>query len=117
MPSVVTRLAPENTALPKTFDHLDETTIYMQHFMDNLDVTIFRSAITEQGRFLIGNAAVRSQLPLQSFDVNDFAGKSEDDLALILTLSMIAGKTVKDAYEHEENLGNPLQFTVNMATA
>lgn len=117
MPSVIARLTPENTVLPKTFDHSDETTNYMQHFMDNLDVTISSSAITEQGRFLIGNAAVRSQLPLQSFDVNDFAGKSEDDLALILTLSMIAGKTVKDAYEQEEDLGNPLRVTVNMATA
>ena len=54
---------------------------------------------------------------MTAFDVNDFAGKSDDDLAMVLTLSLIAGKRVKDAFFNSEDLGETLKVTVNMATA
>ncbi|MEM5031368.1 ParM/StbA family protein [Limosilactobacillus fermentum] len=82
-----------------------------------MDVTISSSVVKRQGRFLIAQAAVDSQLPMTMFDVNDFAGKADDDLAVILTLSMIAGKRVKDAFKEGEDLTENLKVTVNMATA
>lgn len=117
MPSVIARLSAQNTPKPRIFKNDDATKNYLKHFLDNLDVTVSSSAVSEQGRFLIGQAAVNSHLPLQSFDVNDFAGKSEDDLAVILTLSLIAGKAVKDAYEQGNDLTDTLKVNVNMATA
>ena len=44
-------------------------------------------------------------------------GKSQSDLSLILTLSMIAGKRVKDAYEAGDDLSETLKAEVIMATA
>ena len=54
---------------------------------------------------------------MRAFDVNDFTGKSETDLAIILTLSLIAGKKVKEAYEAGQDLKETLKVKVNMATA
>lgn len=100
-----------------TFDDQQQEIEYMNHFMDHLDASISSSAVKLQGRFFVGPAAVESQLPLSTFDLNDFGGKADDDLSLILTLSMIAGKRVMEAVAKGEDLAETLNVTVKMATA
>lgn len=117
IPSVIARLQPQNINAPLAFGSQQEQDDYFANFLDHLDISISSSEVRDSGRFLVGPAAVNSQLPLTSFDVNDFGGKSEDDLSLILSLSLIAGKRVADAYRAGEPLTEPLQVTVNMATA
>lgn len=117
MPSVIASEKPQDITEPVSFDDQEQQAAYMKDFINKLDVSVSSSAVTKQGRYLIGQAAVNSNLPLTAFDVNDFAGKSDDDLAMVLTLSLIAGKRVKDAFFNSEDLDETLKVTVNMATA
>ena len=89
----------------------------MKDFLNNMDVSVSSNSVKISGRFLVGNAAVDSGLPIRSFDVNDYTGKSKTDLAIILTLSMIAGKKVQEAYAAGQDLKEALKVKVNMATA
>ena len=66
---------------------------------------------------MVGNNASNSGLPLTSFDLNDLSGKSDVDLTVLLTLSLIAGNRVKKAYEKGESLNDPLKVEVSMTTA
>lgn len=116
-PSVIANEPEQEITAPVEFDNADQQQQYMVNFLNQMDVTISSSVVKRQGRFLIAQAAVDSQLPMTMFDVNDFAGKADDDLAVILTLSMIAGKRVKDAFKEGEDLTENLKVTVNMATA
>lgn len=117
VPSVIAALQPQNINAPVTFDNTTDRDRYFADFLNHLDVSISSSEVASSQRYLVGQAAVDSQLPLTSFDVSDFGGKSEDDLSLILTLSLIAGKRVQAAYLDQEDLNVPLHVTVNMATA
>ncbi|MCT3034235.1 ParM/StbA family protein [Pediococcus parvulus] len=116
-PSVLAVEREQDLTSPVEFDNEEEQDQYMDQLLNQLDVTVSSSAVKRQGRFFVGQAAVESQLPLTMFDVNDFTGKADDDLALILTLSLIAGKRVKEAYFANEDLSSNLKVTVNMATA
>lgn len=117
MPSVIAQEHPEDITSPIEFNNEEAKQVYMDNFLNNMDVTVSSSSVTRQGRFLVGRAAVNSQLPLNYFDVNDYAGKSDDDLAVILTLSLIAGNTVKEAFKAGDSLTNTLKVNVTMATA
>lgn len=115
-PSVVAKESAQNIPVPVEFDNKAEMDAYMTHFTDHLDVTVSSTAVKEQGRYLVGNAAIESGLPTQKFDINDYTGKSESDLSPILALSLIAGKRVQEAYSNGENLNDTLKATVNFVT-
>lgn len=116
-PSVLAVQREQDIIAPVEFDNKSEQDVYMENFLNKMDVTVSSSSVKKQGRFLIGNAAVNSQLPLRKFDINDYSGKSDSDLSLIYTLSMIAGKKVKESYDNGDNLSKPLEVSVNMLTA
>ena len=97
-PSVIASERPQDIQAPTEFDTKEEQNAYMKDFLNNMDVSVSSNSVKISGRFLVGNAAVDSGLPIRSFDVNDYTGKSKTDLAIILTLSMIAGKKVQEAY-------------------
>lgn len=118
MPSVIAFKNSQNLTAPIKFSGKDEQTKkYMENFLDNMDVTVSSAATQTQERFLVGNAAIDSHLPLTTFDVNDYSGKSESELTPLLTLSLIAGKRVIDAFNKGEDLSEPLKVTVFMTTA
>lgn len=89
---------------------------YMENFLDNMDVSISSSSVNRTGRFLIGRAASKAASRTQTFNIYSGKGKSDDDLSVILTLSMIAGQRVKLAYEASADLSKPLNADVIMAT-
>ena len=89
---------------------------YMENFLDNMDVSISSSSVNRTGRFLIGRAASKAASRTQTFNIYSGKGKSDDDLSVILTLSMIAGQRVKLAYDANADLSKPLNADVIMAT-
>ena len=103
-PSVFTIEREQDIASPVEFESKSQKDEYMKEFLNHMDVTISSSSIKTPGRFLIGQNAVDQNLPLTHFDINDYAGKAESDYSLILTLSMIAGAAVEQAYEEGKDL-------------
>lgn len=116
-PSVLALQREQDIAKPVEFDSEKEKLSYLSDMINHMDVTVSSSAVKTQGRFLLGNAAVKSSLPMRAFDVNDFTGKSDNDLSIILTLGMIAAQRVALAVENNEDLSEQLNAEVNMTTA
>lgn len=116
-PSVLALQREQDIAKPVEFDSEKEKLSYLSDMIDHMDVTVSSSAVKTQGRFLLGTAAVKSSLPMRAFDVNDFTGKSDNDLSIILTLGMIAAQRVALAVENGEDLSEQLNAEVNMTTA
>lgn len=116
-PSAIVLQRKQDLFDPIKFDDEDQEDAYMTDLIDHMDVTISSSAVKTPGRFLVGKAARDSKLPLKTFDVNDMSGKSESDLAMIINLSAIAAKKVKEAWENEEDLSQQLEADIFMTTA
>lgn len=116
-PSVMVVQRQQDLFDPITFDDESEKEQYISHMIDHMDISVQSTAVKMQGRFLVGQSAVDSNLNTKSFDVNDMSGKSETDLSLIFTLGMIAAQRVKKAYKNGEDLGKQLETEVYMATA
>lgn len=116
-PSVIAIQREQDLNKPVEFNSNQEKLTYLEGMINHMDVTISSSAVKTQGRFLVGNAAIKSSLPLKAFDVNDFTGKSDDDLAIILTLSMIAAQRISLAVKNGEDLSDQLSTEINMTTA
>lgn len=116
-PSVFAIEREQDIPSPVEFENKAQKDAYMADFINRMDVTISSSAIKTQGRFMIGDNAVKRNLALTHFDINDFAGKAESDYSLIFTLSMIAGRAVEEAYEKGEDLSEPIKVTTRMAAA
>ena len=116
-PSVLALQREQDIVKPVEFDSEKEKLSYLSDMIDHMDVTVSSSAVKTQGRFLLGTAAIKSSLPMRAFDVNDFTGKSDNDLSIILTLGMIAAQRVALAVENGEDLSEQLNTVVNMTTA
>lgn len=116
-PSVIAIQREQDLNKPVEFNSNQEKLTYLEGMINHMDVTISSSAVKTQGRFLVGNAAIKSSLPLKAFDVNDFTGKSDNDLAIILTLSMIAAQRISLAVKNGEDLSDQLSTEINMTTA
>lgn len=117
IPSVIAIQRSQNYHKPATFDTEVEQDHYFQNLKDHMDISIASPSVDLQGRFLVGQSALDAGLPTRAFDVNDFRGKSETDLSLILTLSRIANQVVTDAYFNQDDLNEVLSAEVQMATA
>lgn len=118
MPSILAVKKQQNNYDPVAFDNKDQEETYMKDFLSHLDMTVNSPAVNMQGRFLLGQSAIESQLQsTREFDVNDASGKSDTDLSILLTLGVIAGQRVKNAYVNGEDLYEQLNVVVTMATA
>lgn len=116
-PSVIATQREQDILAPVEFDSKADRDAYMNDFLSHMDVTISSSAVKMQGRYLIGNAAIERGLQLTAFDINSLSGKSDSDLSLIFTLSLAAGKAVKEAFSKGEDLSKPLSTEVTLVTA
>src|SRR5699024_9759755 len=116
-PSVLAIQREQDILAPVEYEDQSEKDVYMKDFLNHMDVTVSSSSVKMQGRYLIGNAAIDSGLQLTSFDINSLSGKAGSDLSLIFTLSLAAGKRVKEAYESGEDLSNTLKTEVTLVTA
>ena len=126
IPSTAAILRAQDEFDPAKFERSSQLAEYMVDFMDHLDVSVQSAQVKETRRMFLGKAAIRSRLHADNFNVNNFEGKAETDLALILTLATIAGQAVKDSYKEintrKRNNLTEFPFTdihvdVDMATA
>lgn len=99
IPSTSAIIRAQDEVEPLKFERPSQLTEYMENFMDHLDLSVQSTQVKETRRMFIGKAAIRSRLHNDNFNVNNFEGKAQTDLALILTLATIAGQAVKDAYK------------------
>lgn len=116
IPSVIAVQREQDLSKPVEFDNDTQKDDYFENFLDHMDLSISSSSVRSQGRFLVGQAALDSHLSLRSFDVNDYIGKAENDISVILTLSVIAGMQVKKLYKNGQDLTDPIKVKVKMAT-
>lgn len=117
IPSVIAQESVQNIPAAVEFDNKQSMDNYMANFLDLMDVSVSSSIVKQQGRYLIGKAAIKSGLQTQTFDINDYSGKSESDLSAILSLSLIAGQRVQTAYANGEDLNETLKANVNYVTS
>lgn len=115
-PSVIAIQRPQNYNKPVVFNTEAEQDDYFANLQNHLDVTITSPTVDLQGRFLVGPRAIESGLPRRNFNVNDFSGKAESDLSVILTLSRLASQVVTDAYANHEDLTQILSANIIMTT-
>lgn len=111
IPSVI---AKKQTYMAPNPDEISDE--YMNDFLNRMDVSVNSASVERAGRFLVGEAASKGASRTQTFNIFSGQGKSDDDLSVILTLSVIAGERVKKAYENGEDLTRPLTANVIMAT-
>ena len=117
VPSVIAIQRPQNFAKPMTFDTDGDRNVYFHNLADQMDVTVASPSVSLQGRFLVGQRALDSGLPTRAFDVNDFSGKAQSDLSLILTLARIANQAVTDTFAANKSLDDIIKVKVEMSTA
>ena len=117
VPSVVAVEREQDFLQPLDFNQFADREAYMNHLLDHLDFSIQSNQVKMTQRMLFGQAAVDSHLDLTSFDVNDMSGKAEQDLAVILTLGLLAGEGVKLQYQQTHQFQTELTLKVTMATA
>ena len=82
-------LKPEESEVPNV----------VKDIYDQLDVVIGSPMVTETRRLYIGARSVNSGTRPFEFNVASHLSKANDPLSIMLMLSCIAGKAVKDIYE------------------
>lgn len=126
VPSTAALLRQQDVFQPITFQNSNELNDYINDFINHLDVSIQSPQVQETRRMFIGKNAITSRLHKDNFNVNNFKGKAETDLALILTLSIIGGEAIKDVYNDlsarkkqklTEYPYDDIHVTVDMTTA
>lgn len=117
-PSLVAKVRREGL---EPVDHEDEALVKstVDNLFNRLDVSIDSDALNSPQRYLVGNAAQNSSLHKEGLKPQlTNHHKSQTDLAIILPLTFIAAKTVKEAYENGEDIfQKDLSADVIMATA
>lgn len=103
IPSTMAILGPKDVFQPKEYENDKDTNEYLGDFLNHLDVAIQSDQVKENRRAFIGNAAIRSRLQNDVFNVSNYEGKSDTDLALILTLSVIGGEAIREEYAKLSN--------------
>lgn len=114
MPSVMAILRQQDLYDPTPLKDVDSD--YLKNMVNHIDVTIQSPIVKQSGRILVGQAALDSHLSLTSLDVNDLQGKSEMDMSLILSLSLLASNILSEHYTKTGKIEN-CQADVFMATA
>ena len=102
-PSIIAKVTHE---IPKS-ESVDDQEV-LNELSDNLDITI-QSALSMNGRYIIGNAALRTSFGQMSFNIGANADKAHQDITLVMSLSMIAlgvmerfkGKTIPEQIDVE----------------
>lgn len=99
---------------PRTHDELKAAVL---NILDTLDVSVSSPSVRMTSRFLPGKSAYQLPQSLRGFDVNDLAGKSTQDLPILLTLSTLAGHALIQDFMKTQQLPMDLYVDVSMATS
>lgn len=118
VPSIMADQRKQDVIAPVVFTNQEEQDEYVNDLFNHMDVSVQSPSVNTTNRMFVGQAASDSNLLLHNFDVNDFAGKSTTDLAMILTLSSVATQAVKQNYvNNNHQLSSDINVNVIMTTA
>lgn len=109
-PSIVSLLMRINSSSDLSVDYL------VNNLMDNLIVDIFSQGLKHSGKYYVGRKALTSTGSKTNMDIH-LNKKSEDDIPLITTLSMIAALGIQKEFNSTNTLPKKLSIDVQMATA
>jgi len=88
----------------------------MSSLMDNLLVTISSKAIKKNGLYYVGNRALLHHGMKSNMNL-DLGGKTNHDVPLITSLSMVAASAIKEHYDQHKELPENMNIEIKMATA
>ncbi|MGM0941304.1 MAG: ParM/StbA family protein [Bacillota bacterium] len=103
--------------LPRTPESNDMATDQIiDNLYDNLTVHISSSAIKRNGDYYVGKKAMQHD-GIKTTMMISLGGKSNHDLPLITSLSMVAAKALKDTYKKGKDLEKNINVDLTLATA
>lgn len=103
--------------LPSTPTGTDENVDYIiENIFDNLTVNFFSSKVKQNGVYYVGKKALTSNKQVRNMTISS-GNKSDNDIPLITSLSMVAAMALKEYYETEKELPSELSVDLKMATA
>ncbi|MCM3227566.1 ParM/StbA family protein [Terribacillus saccharophilus] len=88
----------------------------VEHLLDNLVVQIFSEGLDRAGMYFVGNKALQAPQNIKNMNIT-IGGKSEEDLPMITSLSLLAGIAIKKYYRSKGSLPKTLSVNVDLATA
>lgn len=109
-PSVISFTTELNTATEMDEKHLVNT------LLDNLLVQVVSKGLEQNGLYFVGKKALNSNGLVRNMNI-DLSNKSENDIPLITSLSMIAAIGIQKEYETKNSLPKKLTINVDMGTA
>ena len=117
-PSVLAAVTPGTEGLQIDENNQDSVKGIIDHYLDNMDVTIQSKGVKNNDRYLVGKNASESGEPLITFNVSSVEGKSSSDISIICLLSLISYHALHDYYKKNNKLPQHLDVTVDkMITA
>ncbi|MCM3405450.1 ParM/StbA family protein [Cytobacillus oceanisediminis] len=109
-PSVISYL------LSKPDSNDAEESSIVSNLLDNLLVHISSSALKRDGLFFVGKKALTANQNVKNMNIV-LGKKSQHDIPIITSLSMLAGIALKKYYNSKTEVPNTLSLEVKMATA
>lgn len=116
-PSIIAKQRKQDLVPPVRFSSEHEQHEYMRNLLNHMDVSIQSPTVSTSERLLVGVSAFRLPQSVEGFDVNDFEGKSEMDLPLIITLSTIAGYAVVQDFKRTQEIPTHVDVISDMTVA
>ena len=99
-PSVIADFMPGMQNITVDSASRDDVESFLDDFIDNMDITTNSKGISDNGRFLVGQAAAYSGVHVTTFNVNNTAGKNTSDISVICALAFIAYNALNIYYRH-----------------
>jgi len=110
IPSVTSYL----TSVPDAPDLPIKTVV--DNLLDNIIVYFSSTAIKQNGDYFVGKRAIESDKPKQVLNLQ-LGNKSESDVPLITSLSLVAASSVREHFYENEELPDSLVIELQMVTA
>ncbi len=109
-PSVISYL----TSKPEASDNDEE--YVMKHLLDNLSVSVFSDGLHTDGVYFVGNKALTTPENIRNMPIG-IGAKSENDIPLITTLSMLSALGLQKYYREKSEIPSTLTLKIKMGTA
>lgn len=112
-PSVIADFMPGMQNITVDSASRDDVESFLDDFIDNMDITTNSKGISDNGRYLVGQAAAYSGVHVTTFNVNNTAGKNTSDISVICALAFIAYNALNIYYRHHLVLPDSLNVSVD----
>lgn len=112
-PSVIADFMPGMQNVTIKSNSCDDVENFLDDFINNMDITTESNGISDNGRYLVGQAAAYSGVHVTTFNVNNTAGKNTSDISIIAALAFISYNALNLYYRHHLTLPDSLNVSVD----